>query len=360
MTRAPRRFVVPLALTVLSVSACDRPVPADAPLAPSPTSASPSAGGQCPEADAGAVSIIRFRRGGACRASRHLLLYRCPGSEVPALRLADGRGATTFLGGPFAVPVEDVPASVRFLGRGQGNEVLIAGPVRADPSPSPTPTDPAHVTGSPSPSGRPEPLVYVRQAGATERWLRLPRRRGVADPPVLWLIGDSIMDGGRDLLLSSLADWTLTLDAEVGRPSSEGVELAADAAGQAADVVVVELGTNDPSPSDLRAHLVQILDLLRDAPLVVWQTARGPEGHPTIPGVNEAIRDVVPRYPNTAIVDWESFVPADALMDDGIHPRDGFESLESDLLTPVLTAWRAAISGYGATSCAGDVLRLSA
>ncbi|HEX6400023.1 MAG TPA: hypothetical protein VF108_06080, partial [Actinomycetota bacterium] len=216
MRLIPRRIVVALALGVLSVPACDRPVPRESPGSPSAASASPSVRGACSEADAGLASVVRFRRDGSCLPARELVLYRCAGSVVPALRLAQGSRATTFLGGPFAVPVEDVPANVRFVGRGSGNEVLVADPVEPGRSPAPTPTDPSPVTVSPSPSVRSEPLVYVRQAGATERWLRLPLRRGVADPPVLWLIGDSIMDGGRDVLSSSLADWALTLDAEVG------------------------------------------------------------------------------------------------------------------------------------------------
>ena len=61
------------------------------------------------------------------------------------------------------------------------------------------------------------------------------------------MIGDSILDGGRDAVEAGLADWSLTLDAEVGRSSSSGVALAQEAAEQDADAVVMELGTNDSS-----------------------------------------------------------------------------------------------------------------
>ncbi|HET9671265.1 MAG TPA: GDSL-type esterase/lipase family protein [Actinomycetota bacterium] len=303
------------------------------------------------------AEVIRFSGEGACLPAATIVQYRCGPAEVPVLRLADERHPTSFLGGPFAVPVETVPANIRSVGRGAGTEVLVADP--PEPTPSPTPSGSALPISMPVEPIRSEPLVYVRRDGVTERWLGMERRRGVADPPVLWLVGDSIMDGGRDVLTSSLADWTLTIDAEVGRPSSAGVALAAAAADQEADVVVVELGTNDSSPSDFRDHLVATLDLLREVPLVVWQTARGPEDHAAIGAVNEAIREVVPGYPNVAIADWEAFVPEEALMEDGIHPLDGFESLESDLLTPILAAWRGAVSGDGATSCAGRVLRAS-
>ena len=63
----------------------------------------------------------------------------------------------------------------------------------------------------------------------------------------MWVVGDSILDGGRDEVEAALADWALTLDAEVGRSSSSGVELARAAVEQDANAVVIELGTNDAS-----------------------------------------------------------------------------------------------------------------
>jgi hypothetical protein len=233
--------------------------------------------------------------------------------------------------------------------------VLVSDPLAETPSP-PSPSASGSVLPTPLEL---EPLVYVRHDGLTERWLRLEPSRRVAEPPSAWLIGDSILDGGRDAVSESLADWSLTIDAEVGRPSSQGVALAADAADQGADVVLVELGTNDSEAGEFRDHLVETLDLLRDVPLVLWQTARGPEELTIIGEVNEAIREVLPRYPNAAVVDWEAFVPVEQLMDDGIHPREGSEGLEAELITPILEAWRGAISGEGATSCGRRVVRAS-
>lgn len=342
-----------LLIAVTLVAACEgAPTSHAPPLAPPP---SPSAeGGACDRTTVdGAFVVIRFVLDGACLPGSSIVLYRCSASDIPVLRLAGETGSVSFLGGPFAVPVDTVPANIRFVGRGSGFEVLIADPIPAVPSPDSP--DPSATTAPPAPDL--EPLVFVRQDGLTERWLRMERRRSVSDPPSGWLIGDSILDGGRDAVAEALAGWTLTIDAEVGRPSSQGIPPATEAAGQGADVVVVELGTNDASPSDFRDHLIETLDLLRDVPLVVWQTARGPEGASTIAAVNEVIRDVVPRHPNTTIADWEAFVPADQLMEDGIHPIDGSEHLESDLLAPILTTWAGAVSGDGATSCGRRVVR---
>jgi hypothetical protein len=171
------------------------------------------------------------------------------------------------------------------------------------------------------------------------------------------MIGDSLLDGGRDDVSSALADWTLTLDAEVGRPSSSGVELAAAAVEAEADVVVVELGTNDSSSSTFREHLVETLEILRHVPFVVWQTVRGPEEDLTMLAVDAAIREVAGRYPNASLADWTAFVPEEALMDDGIHPAEGSEGLEAELLAPLLTVWRNALTGTGVTSCSRPVLR---
>lgn len=202
-----------------------------------------------------------------------------------------------------------------------------------------------------------EPLVYLREDGATERWLRLEGRRGLHGPRVVWVIGDSILDGGRDAVEAGLSDWNVTLDAEVGRSTSSGIALAEDAVAQNADAVVVELGTNDFAPVAFRGHLIQTLDILASVPLVIWQTVRGPEGDESIRAVNEAIREIVPSYPNVAIADWEAFVPEEAVQEDGIHPEEGFERLESELLVPMLAEWRGALSAEGAMSCARKVVR---
>ena len=253
------------------------------------------------------------------------------------------------------MPVKTLPAHVRFPGKGHGTEVLIADPLPPSPSPG------ASISASPSaegvPAPEPEPLVYVRHDGLTERWLRLEGRRTRNDPPIVWVIGDSILDGGRVAIEARLADWNLTLDAEVGRSSSSGVALGQEAADQTADAVVVELGTNDSSWSAFRGYLIETLNILADVPLVIWQTAKGPEDATNIPEVDATIHEVVPTYPNVAIADWEAFVPSDALQEDGIHPGEGFEHLESDLLVPMLSEWRATLSTEGATSCGRKVVR---
>jgi hypothetical protein len=341
------------------LAACDGSGSQAPPLDP-PASSPSEGGGACGRTDVGAATALRFESRGNCLDAGAMLLLRCSPTAVPVLRLASTRGPVLFLGGPFGVPVTTLPADVRFAGTSGATDVLIADP----PAPTPSPTISASPTSSPTPTvivrepmQRPEPLVYVRQGGVTERWLRIAAPRSIHDPPIAWLIGDSILDGGKDLVEAGLSDWEVTLDAEIGRGSTSGVSLAEEAVAQDADAVLVELGTNDASVTDFRETLRQTLDLVRDVPLVIWQTAKGPADDASIPGVNEAIREVVPTYPNTAIADWEAFVPPDALGSDGVHPREGFEHLESDLLLPIVTTWRAAITRAGATNCVRDVVR---
>lgn len=337
-----------LVLGVL-VAACDgtrtqTPPPLDPPVE------STQGDGDCSQTEVDGATLSRFRSDGSCLAGDVMLLYRCSPSVAPVLRISSGAGPAQFLGGAFAVPVSTLPANVRVAGGGDGTEVLVA-----DPSSAPTSSASGSPTADDIPESRTEPLVYVRRAGVTERWLRL--ERPLEDPPTVWLIGDSILEGGRDEVEAGLTDWNVTLDAEIGRPSSSGVALATDAAEDDADVVVVELGTNDSSADEFRVHLVETLDSLTSIPLVIWQTAKGPEEGTTIPAVNEAIREIVPNYPNVAIADWERFAPEDALQVDGIHPDERFEHLESDLLLPLLDEWRAAAEGQGAISCGREVVR---
>lgn len=353
-----RAALAGLAIAVGLLGACDGSSPPAPPL-DAPTVGSSPGGQTCGQTGVDGAAVLRFEADGRCLPGDVMVLYRCPSVSVsvPVLRLSSTGGPRLFLGGPFAAPVTALPAQVRFAGEADGTEVLIADPLPTDPSPSfsgsPSPT----VEEELAPAPAPEPLVYVRHGGVTERWLRLEGRRALDDVPVVWLIGDSILDGGSPTVATELAAWHVTLDAEIGRSSSSGIEIATAAVERGAHVVVMELGTNDPSAVTFRRHLVETLDVLEGVPLVIWQTVRGPAGDPTIEEVNAAIREVAPTYPNVAIADWEAFVPAEAVQEDGIHPDEAFLHLEARLLVPMLSKWRDALSREGATSCGPAVVR---
>jgi hypothetical protein len=332
------------------ISACQGPTEHRPPLVkPSPR------GQSCSHRDVSGVSVVVFESEGECLPGDILVLFRCASGTDPILRVASEAGPVSFLGGSYGIPVQTLPANVRFEGSGDGLEVLIADPVGEVLSTgSPTASPSAGTTSEPI--TEPEPLVYVRHDDVTERWLQLERKRALHRPPVAWLIGDSILDGGRSEVEKAFADWDLTFDAAVGRPSSSGIELAQQAADAGADAVLVELGTNDQSGAELRANMTQILEILRGVPLVVWQTVRGPTDDALFPELNDVIREVAAGYPNVMIADWTSFAPDDAFKTDGIHPDQGFEHLEADLLTPVFSDWLDAMTTGGSSACSKRVV----
>jgi hypothetical protein len=346
-------------ILALLLSTCDTSAPTPQPLdAPPSTSGEPA--GDCSATTVGRATVIRFAAEGACVPGDVLVLYRCTPAAVPVLRVSSAEGAALFLGGRFAVPVDSLPANVRFAGSAGGTEVLIADPIPPSLSPSAEASASPEVSATTSPAApatEPEPLVYVRRAGVTERWLRLQGKRDRRYQPAAWAIGDSILDGGREIVEERLAAWDLTLDAEVGRSSSSAPGIVHEAVDGGADVVVVELGTNDSSAPVFREHLFETLDTLIGVPLVVWQTLRGPADDTTIPELNTAIRQAAAEYPNVSIADWEAFVPEEAVQTDGIHPDEDFLHLEADLIVPLLKQWRAALTRDGATACGGTVLR---
>ena len=50
-------------------------------------------------------------------------------------------------------------------------------------------------------------------------------------------------------------------------------------------------------------------------------------------------------------------MPDEAVQTDGIHPDEGFQHLEAELLVPFLSEWRDALDRRGATTCGRDILR---
>ena len=279
--------LAPLALCLLLLPvACDGTGPPAPPLDPPSVDASPG-GGTCSEIEVEGAVAERFEVSGSCLRGRR-------DGPLPVLPDGGPRPADLLRGWAGALPRRAVrgaggapcPRNVRFAGHARGGtEVLDR---RSDPAEHVTvvvyfgeslPGRKCHRGAEPEP----EPLVYVREGGVTERWLRLegPPRRSTS-PPIVWSIGDSIMDGGRDDgrggpsptgASRSTPRWV--------DPSSSGVALATDAAEQDADAVVMELGTNDSSVGRVRRLTWSRRSTSsRATPFVIWQTAKGPEdGH---------------------------------------------------------------------------------
>ena len=268
-------------------------------------------------------TLILFRDNGCVRPST-LLAFRCSLDDPTIIETGAGtRARQRFAGGRFAVPVTELPTDAVPIGEGADMQVYVV------------PNDPS--------------MLYVGEGDTVTRWLRLPQRQLLA-PPTGFVIGDSIADGAAPYIEQALPDWTLGFDAVIGRGTNSALTIAAEQGAIRPDVVVVELGTNDADPVAFRENAVTILDALRAVPLVIWQTAHGPLDN--IPAIDQRIRGLVPQYPNTVIADWDSFVTADELSSDGVHPAAGHEDLMALLIAPILTKWFETASGAGAVSCA--------
>lgn len=266
--------------------------------------------------------------GGRCIPPTGLRLVQCD-LDLPEVivRWGGTDHERRYIGGPYRVAVRTLPAGAQEIGTSPTGLVVYG------------------KSGAPG-------WLWVKDPLGLSRWLSLPEAipwEGRA--PSAFFIGDSIAEGAQSYIAAALPDWTTGFDAVIGRPSSGGVT-PAQTQGQAdplPDVVVVELGTNDQSADVFRANALAILDALRDVPLVVWQTAHGPMD--TIPPIDAAIHDVVARYPNTAVADWDKYVTPDMLGSDGVHPVAAHEGAMAALEAPILEGWRAAVEGRGAAEC---------
>ncbi len=254
--------------------------------------------------------------GSGCVPISRLSVWTCEGTGgAPFARhTVDGR-PHRYLGGRFAVPVPAPPATAGLIGATGDVEVF---------------ADPADTR-----------WLWVRREGATARWLALPDR-APEDPPDAFFIGDSITDGASVFFPAALPGWVTGFDAVPGRGSASGVTPAATQAPLGHDAVVVELGTNDQDIEGFRANAEAILASLAHVPLVVWQTVKGPPDVVMQQSVNRVIRDLVPAYPNVALVDWANRVKDDELSSDGVHPNADHLDLMVTLVAPQLMEWLAA------------------
>jgi hypothetical protein len=328
MTAARRSQRIPLAAGLMLLAACDHFASAGE-AAPSPNlTPVPPATAQrdvcaAPVPDH-PISVALVRRSdGSCVPFDRSFLFRCDPS-MPAVAVVDnGQGIRRFLGGAYAVRVAAVPSTALAVG------VTPFGAVFED--------------------GANQAFVWVQRDGVTERWLAIPNRNKLSDPPTVQMIGDSILDGGQIEVAAGLPAWTVSIDAEVGRGSVGATIVAESLASPAADAVVIEIGVNDADASSTVAGAERIVAAQGDARLLVWLTAHGPEIG--IPAVNEAIVAAMGQVPNGAVLDWDRLVPLDALSSDGVHPDVGQQGVLATILDPFLQTWLDAVNGAGPTAC---------
>jgi hypothetical protein len=316
------------------MTACDHYAAAGAPgatpvLSPAPPSGQTSLAACTGVATAEVSTVVEALRhpDGSCVPPSEAVVYRCDPAYDPVVELGTPTGIRRFLGGAYAVPVDTLPFDAREIG--------VAGIGRVYTQPGD------------------ERSIFVESGGHLERWLRLPDAAGVSHPPSALLIGDSILDGASASITEALPDWSLTIDAEVGRPSSGGVSVAESLQPPLPDVIVVELGVNDQDPQAFLENAQRIVAAVGGANLLVWVTAHGPES--ATPQVNRNILQAIGPDPVGAVADWDKLVPLDELSSDGVHLLAGHEAAFADFLAPVLRTWFDAVEGRGATECQDPV-----
>lgn len=323
-----------------TLAACDQYVASDDPpsdggasstevASPGPAVAASTCG--TPDELPRTVTVEALRRiDGSCVGGADAVVFRCdPALDPVAVLGAGGPEPAAFVGGSFAVPVEEIPARAAAIGFGATGRYY-----RHQDDPA---------------------LLFVQAGGVLERWLALPRPGAVAAPPTALLVGDSILDGSATALATPLAAWDLTVDAEIGRTSVGGIAVVESAAASP-DVAVIELGTNDLSASTFRANADRILaaPAVLDADLVVWVTARTPDGLSA--AVNREIVAAASSLPHATVADWDDAARAEDLADDGVHLVPGDEDVFAGFLAGVLEDWRAAVHARGPARCRNAVV----
>ena len=142
----------------------------------------------------------------------------------------------------------------------------------------------------------------------------LPRRR-------VLVIGDSVLAMATAEIAQAMPDRQVTVDAKVNRNTAQGLDVAT-ARGADADVVVVQLGTNDSGTLGIYGPRVErLLDALAHVPLVIWLTIR--EVRPYYAAANDLLRQEVATHPNLAVADWSQVADRspEVFSGDGLHLR---------------------------------------
>lgn len=288
-----------VAALAIASAACDDPTPKGSPL--------------CRR---GSPRITVFQGPeGTCIPRSRLVGYRCENAD-PLIVFDAGSGAERrFLGGVFTVVVPRLPEGSEVIGVGDGAQLVI-------------------VDGD-------DRRLYTVRGSSIWRWLALPPASQLAaDPARVFMLGDSLLDGGAPALISALPEWSIEIDALPGRGSVTGATIA-EARAANDHVVVVELGTNDRNVGAFAENAERIVSAFRGVPLVLWQNVEAPPDIVDAEEINDAIEKLAGLRPNVAIANWDAGVPEEILFD-GVHPDTAHQDAMATLIAPMLQRWRVA------------------
>jgi lysophospholipase L1-like esterase len=170
------------------------------------------------------------------------------------------------------------------------------------------------------------------------------------------VVGDSLEVGSGPYLRATLPGTTLSIDAVVGRTSSEGVRVLAARLDPSVDVIVFPLGTNDSpsSPGTLAADLDAAARLAGDRCMVVATIVRPPVRGTSVAGLNRVVESFAART-GAQVADWRAAVGAfpSLLGRDGVHAVGDGYALRASLIAEAVDGCTLGGGAGGAAGVAG-------
>jgi hypothetical protein len=174
---------------------------------------------------------------------------------------------------------------------------------------------------TPAPSRRKRPRRTATpgpgQTGPTATPPR-PRQTPTAQPGATGgrgsavIVGDSLAQGIEPYMTTALAGWSVSVDARIGRPLSEGMRIFSDTPIRPGTVYAFSLFTND-DPRSVPALEQAVRASVSRAGCAVWATiVRPPEGGVGYDAANRALTRLAagPLVGRLQIVDWAGAVAA--------------------------------------------------
>lgn len=136
-----------------------------------------------------------------------------------------------------------------------------------------------------------------------------------ADTPGLWVTGDSVILGIRNVLAKY--ERIELINARVGRQISELIEVAqTDQQFVAGSPVVLNLGNNNRL---VESDVIAMMEIVRNQPKIIVVNTAVPRSWKD--QNNQIISSVVAQYPNSILVDWDSISEnhPEYFASDGVH-----------------------------------------
>jgi len=135
----------------------------------------------------------------------------------------------------------------------------------------------------------------------------------------VFIEGDSLTVGMEQSLpaLLAAAGWTVTMDAQIGRATPDGISILADRTYEIGRTLVVALGTNDPpNAAEFSSRVDEVMNIAAGR-RVIWVTV----ARAGWDALDDALITAQARWANLHVIDWRPVIAdhPEMLAGDGIH-----------------------------------------